>query len=135
MTWRTRRRWPGTWIATTTRRDRTDRDVDVEDPTPGQLLDEDAPEQRPDHAGQPEHRTEQALIAATFTGRDDVADDRLGTDHQSAAAEPLDGPEGDQLDHGMAEPGQDRAGQEDDDGGLEEHLSSVLVSELAPKRR
>ena len=115
--------------------DHPDRDVDVEDPTPGQLFDEDTPEQRPDHAGQPEHGTEQALIAAAFTGRDDVADDRLGADHQSAAAKPLDGPEGDQLDHRMAEPGQDRADQEDDDGGLEEHLSSVLVAQLSPQRR
>ena len=52
--------------------DDTDRDVDVEDPPPGQLLDEDAAEQRPDNAGHAEHRPEQALIAATFTGRDDV---------------------------------------------------------------
>ncbi len=116
-------------------RDRTDRDVDVEDPTPGQLLDEDTPEQRPDHAGQPKHRAEQSLIAAAFTGRDDVADDRLGAHHQSAATKPLDGPEGDQLDHRTAEPGQYGADQEDDDGGLEEHLPSVLIAELSPKRR
>ena len=32
-------------------------------------------------------------------GRHHVPDDGLGADHEAAAAEPLDGAEGDQLDH------------------------------------
>ena len=80
-------------------RDGADRDVDVEDPAPGELLDEDAAEQRADDARHAEDRPEQSLVAAAFAGRDDVADDRLGADHQAAAAEALDGPEGDELDH------------------------------------
>ena len=80
-------------------RDGADRDVDVEDPAPGELLDEDAAEQRPDDARHAEHRAEQPLVAAALAGRDDVADDRLRADHQPAAAETLDGPERDQLDH------------------------------------
>ena len=78
-------------------RDGADREVDVEDPVPGELLDEDAAEQRADDARDAEHRTEQPLVAAALARRDDVADDRLGADHQPAAAEALDRPERDQL--------------------------------------
>ena len=67
-------------------------------------------------------------------GGDDVADDRLGADDQAAAAESLDGAEHDELGHGLAESGEDRSDQEDDDRGLEEHLPAVLVAELAPQR-
>ena len=80
-------------------RDGADRDIDVEDPAPGELLDEDAAEQRSDDARDAEDGAEEPLVAAALAGRDDVADDRLGADHQPAAAETLDRPEGDQLDH------------------------------------
>ena len=109
MTWWTRRRLPGTWLATTTSATAPIGQVDVEDPAPGELLDEDAAEQRPDDARDAEHRAEQPLVAAALAGRDDVADDRLRADHQPAAAEPLHGPERDQLDHALAEPGEHRA--------------------------
>ena len=135
MMWWTRPSAPGTCARDDDQRDDADRHVDVEDPAPGELLDEDAAEQRADDARHAEHRAEQALVAAALAGRDDVADDRLGADHQPAAAEALDGAEGDQLDHGVAEPRQDRADQEDHDGGLEEDLPAVLVAELAPQRR
>ena len=81
-------------------RDGADRKVDVEDPVPGELLDEEAAEQRTDDARDPEHRPEQSLVAAALAGRDDVSDDRLGADHQPAAPETLNGPERDQLGHG-----------------------------------
>ena len=70
-------------------RDRPDRDVDVEDPPPRELLDEDASEQWADHARYAEHRAEVALVAAPISRRDDVPDDRLGADHQPATAETL----------------------------------------------
>ena len=40
-----------------------------------------------------EDRAEAAHVAAALAGGDDVADDRLGADHQPAAAEALDRPE------------------------------------------
>ena len=86
-------------------RDGADREVDVEDPVPGELLDEEAAEQRTDDARHTEHRPEESLVATALTGRDDVSDDRLGTDHQPTASETLNGPEGDQLGHAAAEPG------------------------------
>ena len=116
-------------------RDGADRQVDVEDPVPGELLDEDAAEQRADDARDAEDRAEEPLVATAFARRDDVADDRLRTDHQAAAAETLDGPERDQLGQGLAEPREGRAAQEDDDRRLEEELAPVLVAELAPQRR
>ena len=66
-----------------------DRDVDVEDPPPRELLDKDSSEQWPDDAGHTEHRAEDALVAPPLSRRDDVPDDRLGADHQPAAAESL----------------------------------------------
>ena len=115
-------------------RDHADRHVDVEDPAPGQVVHEHAAEQRADHAGQAEDGAEQPDVLAAFARRDDVADDGLRADHQAAGAQPLHGAERDELDHGRAEAGQDRADQEDDDRGLEEDLPAVLVAQLAPER-
>ena len=92
MTWWTRVSWPGTLLATTDERDRTDRDVHVEDPSPRELLDEHASEERSDDARHAEHGAEKALVTAAVPRRDDVADDRLRPDHQAAAAETLDRP-------------------------------------------
>ena len=118
----------------TKRATHADGQVDVEDPAPGQVLDEEAAQQRTEHGGDPEHRPEQAHVPAALAGRDDVSHDGLGPDHQAPTAQALDGPEGDQLEHRMAESRQRRAHQEDHDGGLEERLAPVLVAELAPQR-
>jgi len=116
-------------------RDGADRNVDVEDPAPGEVVDENATEQRADDARRAEDGPEQPLVAAPLAGRHDIADDRLGADEQAAPAEPLDRPEGDELGHRLAEPRQDGPDQEDDNRGLEEPLAAVLVAELAPQRR
>ena len=109
--------------------------VDVEDPAPRQVRHAQAADERPDHGGDGEHGAEQAHVAAAVARRHDVADDRLGPDHQTAAAQALQGPEGDQLGHGVAETGQGRTDDEDDDRGLEEGLAPVLVAQLPPQRR
>ena len=51
-----------------------DRQVDVEDPAPGEVLDDHAAEQRPGDAREAEHRPEQALVAAALARGHDVAD-------------------------------------------------------------
>ena len=56
-----------------------------------------AAEQRPGHAGDAEDRAEVALVPAALAGRNDVADDAEGDRHQPAAADALQGAEGDQL--------------------------------------
>ncbi len=101
---------------------------------PGELVDEHAAEQRTDHARHAEHSPEQPLVAATLAGRHDVADNRLGSNHQPAAPETLNGPEGDQFGHRVTEPRKRRTAQEDDDRRLEEDLPPVLVAELPPQR-
>ena len=115
-------------------RDDADRQVDVEDPPPAQVLGNEASGERPDDARQPEDRTEVTHVPAPLAGADDVADDRLGADHQPAGADPLQRPEPDQLGHVLRQPGQGRADQEDDDRRLEELLAAVQVAELAPQR-
>ncbi len=108
-----------------------DGDVDVEDPAPRQMVDEEAPGQRSADAGEGEDPAEVALVATAFAGAHDVADDGHGQGHESAAAESLDGPEGDELVHVPGQARQGRADQEDDDGDLEDPLTPVEVGDLA----
>ena len=115
-------------------RDRADRQVDVEDPAPGEVVDEEAADQRPDHARNAEDRAEEALVAAALAGRDDVADHGDRGHDQPARAEALDRTEGNQLDHPVREPAQRRAGEEEHDRRLEDELAPVEVAELPVQR-
>ena len=87
-------------------RDEAERKVDVEDPAPGEVVDEEAAEQRPGDDRDAEDAAEQALVAAALARRDDVPDDRHRDDDQAAAAEPLHRSEDDQLQHAPGEPAQ-----------------------------
>ena len=51
--------------------------------------------QRAQNSGQSEHRTKRALIAAALGGRDQIAHDGHGRNHQAAAAKALQEAEGD----------------------------------------
>jgi hypothetical protein len=113
----------------------TDRHVEVEDPPPAGVLGEEAAEQRADDGRDGEDSPEQALVLAPLPGLDHVADDRLGADHEPTGPEALQGTEGDQHVERLADPGQGRADEEDDDRRLEELLAPVEVAELAPQRR
>jgi hypothetical protein len=112
-------------------RDEADRDVDVEDPTPGEVVDEEAAEQRADHRRDAEHCTEEALVAAAVAWRDDVADDGDRRHEQAASTEPLDRAEDDQLRHVLADAAQRRAHEKDHDRRLQHDLSAVLVAQLS----
>ena len=70
-------------------REDADRQVDVEDPAPGQVVDEETADQRADDGGDAEHGAEEALVAPALARRDQVADHGDGDDDQPAAAEPL----------------------------------------------
>ena len=87
-------------------RERADGHVDVEDPAPGDLVDEEAAEQRSGNRGEGKDSADQAHVAAALPGRDDVGDDRLRTDHQPAGTGALEGAEADQLAHRLAEAGE-----------------------------
>jgi hypothetical protein len=108
--------------------------VDVEDPAPGGVVDEEAAEQGPGHRGQSKDGAEVAHVAAALAGGDDVADDRLRTDHQAPGTDALEGPEADQLGHVLGEPAEHRSDQEDDDRALEDALAPVQVSDLPVER-
>ncbi len=115
--------------------DDADGQVDVEHPAPAQVLGEQPAEQRSEHTGRTEHGTEKALVAAAFTRRHDIADDRHRQHDQPAAAQTLQRPEADQLPHVLCHAAQRGPDEEDDDRRLEQLLAPVLVAELAPQRR
>ena len=110
------------------------RQVDVEDPAPGEVFDEEAAEQRPDHGRDAEDSAEEALVLAALTRRDDVADDGHRRHDQPAATDPLQGAECDQLAHVLREPAEGRADEEDHDRRLEDDPAPVEVAELAVER-
>ena len=115
-------------------RDQADRQVDVEDPAPGQVVDEEPTEQRPDHCRDAEDGAEEALVATAVARRDDVADDGDRDHEEAAAAQSLDRPKDDQLGHVLADPAQRRAGEEDHDRRLQDELASVEIADLAVER-
>ena len=85
----------------------------------------------PGHGGEAEGGTDQAHVAAAGPWRYDIGDDRLDPDDEPAAADALDGPEGDQFVHGPRPAGQRRADGEDEDGEEEDGLTAEEVAELA----
>ena len=105
-------------------RERADGQVDVEDPAPGEVVDEEAAEQRAGDRRDREDGADQAHVAAALARRDDVGDDRLRADHESAGADSLQRPEADQLPHRLREAGEHRAGEEDQDRGEEDRLAA-----------
>ena len=111
------------------------RDVDVEDPAPRERGGDEPAEQRAADGGEHHHDHHVAHVAAALARRHDVAESRHRAHHQAAGAQALDRAEGDQLRHGLRQAGQGRSGQEDDDGGDEELLPAVHVTELAVERR
>ena len=115
-------------------RDDADGHVHVEDPAPREVVDEEAAEQRSGHRRDREDGADQAHVAAALARRDDVRDDRLRADHEAAGPDPLQRAEADQLGHRLREPGEHRAGEEDQDRHEEDGLAPVHVAELAVDR-
>ena len=111
--------------------DGADGKVDVEDPAPGGMVDEESANEWSGNARNSENCAEITLVPATLGGRDDVADDRHREHDQPAGPEALHGSERDQLVHVLAQPRQSRSGQEDDDGELEDALATVEVGDLS----
>lgn len=114
-------------------RDDADGQIDVEHPTPAQMLREQPAEQRPEHTGRAEHGPEQPLVPTAFARRHEIPDDRHRQHQQPAPAESLQGPEGDELGHVLRRAAQRGADEEDHDRRLEQPLAAVLVAELAPQ--
>src|SRR5205823_2555146 len=71
-------------------RETADRQVDVEDPAPGRVVDDQPADRRADDRGGREGRADQALVAAAVARRDDVADRGDRERDQAARANALD---------------------------------------------
>src|SRR5919202_2683261 len=112
-------------IAGDDQRDDADGDVHVEDPAPGGVIGEEPTEQRTHNTGEPEGRTNVALVASTLPRRDDIADDRLRQHDQPATTDALQRPKGDELPHILGKPGECRADQKDHNRELKEMLPAV----------
>ena len=128
---------PARWNATAITASATiaEREVDVEDPAPREVVDEEAAEQRADHGRDAEDGAEEPLVLAALARRDDVADDRDRRHDQPAAAEALDA-RGTRSARPMfcAQPAERRADEEDHDRRLEHDLAAVEVAELPVER-
>ena len=77
-------------------RDDPDRDVDVEDPVPADLLGQEAADERADDERDAEDGTEQALVLAALLRGEQVADDRQRDREQRTGADALDAAEEDE---------------------------------------
>jgi AcrR family transcriptional regulator len=86
--------------------ERADGHVDVEHPAPREVVDEEAAEQRAGHRRHCKDGADQSHVAAALARRDDVGDDRLRSDQQTAGAHPLQRAESDQLSHRLREAGE-----------------------------
>ena len=85
-------------------RQAAERQVDVERPAPGEVVGDEAADQRAGDHRDRHDAGDHALVAAPLAGRHQVTDDRHHADHQAAGAEALHGAEADQLDHAVAGP-------------------------------
>jgi hypothetical protein len=112
-----------------------ERQVDVEDPAPRQMLGEQSAGQWSEHGRGAERGTEVAHVAAQLAGADDVGAHRHRDRQQAAGAHALDGPERDELVERLRDPGQRRTGDEHHDGDQEHRLAAVQVAQLAGQRR
>ncbi len=102
-----------------------DREVDVEDPPPRQVVDEEPSEQRADHGRDAEHGAEEPLVAAAVTRREDVGDDRHRRHDQPSGAKSLEGAKGDELAHVLGDAAERGTDEEDHDRRLQHDLASV----------
>ena len=115
--------------------DGSHRDVEVEDPAPAGVVDHQPAEQRADRRGDGEGGGDVALVTATLTWRDQVADRGHGQRHETAGGRALDAPQDDQLGHVLRQAAQRRGSDECRQGDLDQTLVAVPIAELAPQRR
>ena len=101
---------------------------------PADGVGQEAAESGSDQEGNPEHRSEEALVLAAFGRSEEVADHREGDREEGAGSEALDAAEQDQLPHLLAQAGQHRPDEEQRDADHQHRSPSVEVGELAVER-
>src|SRR5437660_5478068 len=92
-------------------RDRANREINVEDPAPGEVIDKEPSKQGPGNACEAIDCAEHALVATALTWRYDIRNDGLGEHNQSTASQPLQGAKKNQFGHVLADAAQHRANE------------------------
>src|SRR6266851_2005109 len=109
--------------------------IDPEHPAPGEIVDEEAAEDRAAHARGCPHAAQVALVTAALARGNDVGDDRLRHADEAAPAQPLQRPGGDELRHVLGDTAQHRRGDENDDGDLQQGAAAIEIAQFAIDRR
>ena len=103
-------------------RDDADRQVDEEDPAPGDVVDEPAAEDRAQDRAEQHRDADDAHHAADALRAGGAGEDRHAERHQHAAAEALQHAEGDQR---LRRPGEARERRADEEEGDREHVEPL----------
>ena len=115
-------------------REETERHVHEEDPVPGQVVGEEAADERPDDGGEPPGRREVPLHPRALLEAVEIRDDGHAERDQRAAAETLERPADDQHGHRRRQSRQHRPHQEDRQSGEVHAPPAVEIREPPPER-
>ena len=107
------------------------RDVHVENPAPGEPMDDRPAEDRTGQAGKPPDRAEDPLDPGSLVHVEEVAHDGHGDGLDGAGTQPLDRPEEDERVHAAGVTAEEGAAQEKGDSDEHHRLAAVEVRELA----
>ncbi len=110
------------------------RQIDVEDPVPGQQVRDETAEHGGDYAADGINGDDGTLPATAFRGRHQIADDDLAERQQPARAHALHGAKENELRQSARGAAQYRAQQEHEYGAVQHRPASVVVAELAVQR-
>ena len=114
---------------------RADWEVDQEHPSPRRAVDDEPTDQRSDDTGKRPHPRQQADVPPALAGRHNVRDHGEGHRKEAAGAHSLDGARGNQLEHVLRQPGEQRPDEKHDNRGLEKQPATVHVADLSKERR
>src|SRR5438105_15609890 len=89
-----------------------------------------ATKQRTSDAGKAEHRTENSLVAAAISRRDDVSDNGLGGDDEPPAAKALHRAEENKLGHVLTQSAQRRPNEEQNDRRMQNDFRPIQIAQL-----
>ena len=115
--------------------DQANRHVDVEDPTPTEVIDEEPAGERAGDACDREDGPRVPLVSAAFARRHDVADDGHRHRDKTTRAHPLDCPKRDELAKVLCRAREHRANEKHDDRDLEHSLPASDVADLSVQGR
>ena len=115
-------------------RQNSQRQIQPERPTPTRTLSNPAANQRTSHRRESKNATDNTHVAAAVAGRDHVSNHRLRQNHQTAAAQTLQGTSKNQPVHVLSERANNRTRHESDNRKNQEGLASELVRKLAVDR-